>query len=136
MSFVRCSACTNTVSRLVSASRRQNSISLGSVNCMLALNSLRVFLTTNSRRFGVGILAAPRSSCRYSESALLRVAAAPDGIMMMQVDRGENSRLLWNHGTVDLMIRLRSSFGFTVLLHHHAARRETAGPASCCCNGS
>lgn len=74
MSFVKCSACTNTVSRLVSARRIASLMASGSVSVMLALNSVRVFRMTKFCRFGVGILMAARSSLRYSDSALVLVA--------------------------------------------------------------
>jgi len=79
MSRVKCSACNRTVSRFVSARRKQNLMSSALVRFLLALNSLRVFLATNLRRLGVGIFSAPRKSSRYSDSARERVA----GVAMM-----------------------------------------------------
>ena len=62
-----------TVSKFVSAKRRWNNISSGSVKCLCNLNSFRVLVMTNFRRLGVGIFCPCRSNCRYSDSARIRV---------------------------------------------------------------
>uniref|UniRef100_A0A7S0XLU7 Uncharacterized protein n=1 Tax=Pseudo-nitzschia delicatissima TaxID=44447 RepID=A0A7S0XLU7_9STRA len=73
-SFVKCSACTRTVSRFVSANRMASLISSGSVRPIAALNSVRVFRMTKFCRFGVGIFIAPLMSFLYNDRALDLVA--------------------------------------------------------------
>lgn len=90
ISFVKCSACTRTVSRFVSANRMASLISSGSVSPIAALNSVRVFRMTKFCRFGVGIFIAPLMSFLYKERALDRdagVAIVSDSLVLISVIR-------------------------------------------------
>jgi len=97
ISFVRCSACTKTVSRFVSARRIASLIASGSVSPIAALNSVLVFRMTKFCRLGVGIFMAPLMSFLYKERAFVLVAGVDILVLFLSARYGflsEDPKLL------------------------------------------